>query len=266
MSLIGNPAAGNPALRPQRAYPPGVMGNALARLTVGLMAPMVRYRFFGTENLPKTGGFIAAANHVTDFDALTFTDFLLANGYHARVLAKRSLFNTPVVKNLMKSAGMIPVDRGSDKASESLDAAAELLRQGACVAIFPEGTLTRDPDLWPMEGKTGVARLALTSHVPVIPVGQWGAVNVLGRYSKVLKPFPPKTVKIMAGPPVDLSDLYGKEITAEVLHEATSRVMDAISELVGQVRGGTPPKPRFDLKLHPEYKKKQHIYPPVTRP
>jgi 1-acyl-sn-glycerol-3-phosphate acyltransferase len=235
-------------------------------LTTSLMAPMVRYRFYGTENLPKSGGFIAAANHVSDFDALTFTDFLLQNGYHPRVLAKRSLFNTPVVKNLMKSAGMIPVDRGTEKASESLDAAAELLRQGACVALFPEGTLTRDPDLWPMEGKTGVARLALATGVPVIPVGQWGAVNVLGRYSKVLKPFPPKTVRIMAGPPVDFSDLYSQEITSEVLREATDRVMDAISELVGKVRGGTPPDPRFDLRLHPEFKKKQHKYPPVTRP
>jgi len=256
-----------PALpRPQRVYPPSPTGKALATVTQGLMAPMVRYKFAGTENLPRSGGFIAAANHVSDFDALTFTDFLFRNGFHPRVLAKRSLFNTPVVKNLMNSAGMIPVDRGSEKAAESLDAAAELLREGACVAIFPEGTLTRDPDLWPMEGKTGVARLALTSRVPVIPVGQWGAVNVLGRYSKVLKPFPPKTVRIKAGPPVDLSEFYDVPLTAEVLHAATSKIMDAISDLVGEVRGGTPPKPRFDLKLHPEFKKKQHTYPAVSRP
>jgi len=254
------------SVRPKRAWPPSLAGKFFAGLTTGLMAPMVRYRFYGTENLPRSGGFIAAANHVSDFDALTFADFLFANGFQPRIFAKRSLFNTPVVKHLMRGSGMIPVDRGSDKASESIDTAVELLREGACVAIFPEGSLTRDPDLWPMEGKTGVARMAIACRAPVIPVGQWGAVNVLGRYSKVLKPFPPKVIKIIAGPPVDLSDFYDVPVTAEVLHAATSRVMDAISELVGQVRGGTPPNPRFNLKLHPEYKPKKAYYPPTTRP
>lgn len=258
--------AADPLPRNKRAYPPGLAGKFFAGLTTSLMAPMVRYQFYGTENLPRTGGFIAAANHVTDFDALTFADYLFINGYQPRILAKRSLFNTPIVKNLMRSSGMIPVDRGSSKAAESLDAAAELVEQGACVALFPEGSLTRDPDLWPMEGKTGVARLAIRTQAPVIPVGQWGAVNVLGRYSKILKPFPPKVVKIAAGPPVDLSDFYDVEMTSEVLHEATSRVMDAISELVGFVRGGTPPNPRFDLRLHPDYKKKKPHYPELVRP
>jgi 1-acyl-sn-glycerol-3-phosphate acyltransferase len=243
-----------------------VVGKGFISLVTGLMSPMVKYQFQGTENIPQSGGFIAAANHASEFDALTFAEFLLMNGRQPRVLAKRSLFNTPVVGALMKATGMIPVDRGSDKAAASLDAAAQLLKEGECVALFPEGTLTRDPDLWPMEAKTGVARLAIASRAPVIPIGQWGAVNVLGRYSRVLKPFPRKTIKIAVGKPVDLSEFYGKDDDQVALRAATSKVMDAISALVSELRGQPAPMPRFDLHLHPEYKKKQHKYPPVTRP
>ncbi|MCL1800057.1 MAG: 1-acyl-sn-glycerol-3-phosphate acyltransferase [Promicromonosporaceae bacterium] len=252
---------------PKRAHPDSILGKILTRATTDLViSPMARYQFWGTQNLPKEGGFIAVANHVTDFDALTFTDFLFANGFQPRVLAKQDLFKIPVVGTLLRATGMIPVYRGTEKAASSLDAAADLLREGACVALFPEGTLSRDPDYWPMEGKTGAARLALATKVPVIPVGQWGAINILGRYSKVLKPFPRKLVKIAAGPPVDLSEFYDQPITAELLRAATSQIMDAITVLVAQMRGEPAPSPRFDLHLHPDYKKKKTRYPELTRP
>jgi len=258
--------ANGDTFRPKRAYPDKLMARGLTNVLSGMIRPMIRYRFIDTDYLPRSGGFIAVANHASDFDALTFTDFLFANGFKPHIMAKEVLFKIPVFATLMKDCGMIPVKRGSTKAADSLKAAEVLLEQGACVALFPEGTLTRDPDLWPMEGKTGVARLALASRAPVIPCGQWGAVNVMGRYSKVIKPFPPKLIAVKVGPPVDLSEYYDREITGELLREVTSKIMDAISDLVGDLRGETPPKPRFDLHLHPDYKKKKEHYPPVVRP
>ncbi len=240
--------------------------RAVAALVRHLMYAVARYEWLGTEHLPRSGGFIAAANHATEIDAITFAQYLFDNGYEPRVLAKRGLFTTPVIGTLMRATRMIPVDRGTTQGGHSLDAAREELEKGACVAIFPEGTITRDPDLWPMEGKTGLARLALATRVPVIPVGQWGGGDLLERYGRVLRPFPRKRVRVQAGPAVDLSDLYDRPHDAATLREATSRVMAAITVEVEKLRGEKAPAARFDLKLHPEYDKKQKTYPPVERP
>jgi 1-acyl-sn-glycerol-3-phosphate acyltransferase len=238
----------------------------IVRIGRPLLYSICRYEWSGGENLPAEGGFIAAANHVSDFDAVTTAHFLIDNGYEPRILAKRTLFTTPVIGAILRGTNMIPVDRGTSDAGRSLDAAAEALASGSCVAIFPEGTLTRDPDLWPMEGKTGVARLALAAKVPVIPIGQWGQTAVLDRYGKILKPWPKKRIQIRVGQPVDLSDLYDREIDGATLREATNRVMDAIGDIVGELRGEQPPSPRFDLRKHPENKKKQRVYKKVERP
>src|SRR5690606_689346 len=122
------------------------------------------------------------------------------------------------------------------------------LEAGECVAVFPEGTLTREPDLWPMAGKTGVARLALTTRAPLIPIAQWGAQDLLGRYKKLLKPFPRKQVTVVAGPPVDLSDLYGRPLDTVVLREATERVMSAITALLEDIRGEKAPAERYVMR------------------
>lgn len=249
-----------------RAKPPSRITHAVQMLSRAAVFPFAKFRWGGVENIPREGGFIAAANHVSELDSVTFPEFLLANGRMPRILAKRALFDTPVVGAFLRQAGMIPVDRGTEKAASSLKVAEDELHEGACVAIFPEGTLTRDPDCWPMEAKTGVARLALATKVPVIPVGQWGASNVLPRYSRMPKFGKRREIQIVAGKPVDLSDLYDKPITAELLREATDRIMDAITNIVEGLRGEKAPEPRFDLKLHPEYKKKQTTYPPVQRP
>ena len=231
-----------------------------------LVAAVSKPDYRGAENLPATGGFIAASNHVSEVDGPIFSVFLYNNGREPRVLAKRALFTTPVVRWVMRSTRMIPVDRGSEKAASSLAAAAEELRAGACVAIFPEGTLTRDPDCWPMEAKTGIARIALDAGLPVIPVAMWGQTAILGRYRRLPKPFPRKRVAVLAGPPVDLADLYGRQDDHEATREATSRIMDAITNQLGELRGEIPPAQRFDLHLHPEYKAKMKNYPPVVRP
>ncbi|GAA1708149.1 lysophospholipid acyltransferase family protein [Isoptericola hypogeus] len=251
-----------PIARPEsRAY------RAVARVVRPLMFALVRYDWDGgAENLPRTGGFIAAANHVTELDAVTLAHYLFDHGFEPRILAKRGLFTAPLVGSVLRATRMIPVDRGTAAAARSLEAAAEQLGDGACVTVLPEGTLTRDPDLWPMEGKTGLARMALTSRLPVVPVAQWGAHRVLPRYGRLPRPFPRKRVTIVAGPPVDLSDLYDRPLDTQVLREATNRVMDAITAQLAQIRAEQAPAARFDLRKHPEYEAKRTTYPPVERP
>ena len=202
----------------------------------------------GVENFPTDRGFIVAANHMTNVDPLTFAHFLWDNGVVPRVLAKASLFTIPVVGSVLRATGQIPVHRNTAAAGESLGAAAQAIADGEAVAVFPEGTLTRDPDQWPMVGKTGVARLALTTRAPVIPVAQWGPQNLLGRYKKLLKPIPRKKVTIVAGPPVALDDLYDRPPDAATLREATERVMDAITALLVEIRGEAAPAVRFDMR------------------
>ncbi|MGV8966935.1 MAG: lysophospholipid acyltransferase family protein [Cellulomonas sp.] len=229
--------------RSNRAY------RNVARLIRPIMLAMTKRDWRGTEHLPVSGGFIAAANHMTEVDPLTFAHFLYDNGFAPRILAKSSLFTVPVLGPVLRATGQIPVFRGTSDARKSLQAAVEALEGGECVAVFPEGTLTREPDLWPMVGKTGVARLALTTRVPVIPAAQWGPQDLLGRYKKLLKPFPPKRVTIVAGPPVDLDDLYDRPMDATTLREATERVLAAITTLLEEIRGESAPAVRYDPRF-----------------
>jgi 1-acyl-sn-glycerol-3-phosphate acyltransferase len=220
----------------------------VARIVRPLMFSMTRVDWHGTEHLPASGGFIAAANHMTEIDPLTFAHYLWDAGFAPRILAKDPLFRVPVVGKVLHATGQIPVYRNSSDAGRSLEAGVQALRDGECVAVFPEGTLTRDPALWPMNGKTGIARLALTTQVPVIPVAQWGPQDVLGRYSKVLKPFPRKKVTLVAGPPVVLDDLYDRPQDTATLREATERIMAAITVLLEGIRGEKAPAVRYDMR------------------
>ena len=213
------------------------------------MLAMTKRDWRGTEHFPVNGGFIAAANHMTEVDPLTFAHFLYDNGLAPRILAKASLFSVPVLGPVLRATGQIPVFRGTADARKSLQSAVAALEGGECVAVFPEGTLTREPDLWPMVGKTGVARLALTTRVPVIPAAQWGPQDLLGRDKKLLKPFPRKLVTIVTGPPVDLDDLYDRPMDAATLREATERVVAAITGLLEVIRGETAPPVRYDPRF-----------------
>ena len=142
--------------------------------------------------------------------------------------------------------GQIPVERLSKNAVGAYDAAVEAVREGGCVVVYPEGTLTRDPLLWPMTGKSGAARIALETGCPVIPIGQWGVQELLPQYAKKPDLFPRKTLTMKCGDPVDLSDLLDQPRTPEVVRVATARIMEAITEIVAELRGETPPTERFD--------------------
>ena len=224
--------------------------RVLAFLLIPILNLITRRDWRGAENLPARG-FIAAANHVTEVDPVTLAHFLYKQGRAPKITAKSSLFTVPVFGSILRRTGMIPVHRGTSGAAQSLVDATARLDEGECVVFFPEGTLTRDPDGWPMVGKTGVARLALTSRAPVVPIAQWGAHELLAPYGKVFKPVPPKRVSVHAGAPVDLSDLYDRPQDTATLREATERIMAAITSQLEEIRGEKAPAERFDLRKNP---------------
>ncbi|MEU4210692.1 lysophospholipid acyltransferase family protein [Streptomyces sp. NPDC026206] len=204
----------------------------------------------GMEHIPADGGFITAVNHNSYLDPLSYAHFQYNTGRVPRFLAKAALFKGSFVGALLRGTGQIPVYRESTDAANAFRAAVDAINKGECVAFYPEGTLTRDPDMWPMEGKTGAARVALLTQAPVIPVAQWGANEAMPPYAKEnkLRLFPRKTLRVVAGPPVDLSAFYGKEPTGEVLREVTDLIMRAITDLLAELRGEPAPAEPYNLK------------------
>jgi 1-acyl-sn-glycerol-3-phosphate acyltransferase len=219
-------------------------------VVVGIVKPVLlattKPSWVDGEKIPATGGCVVAVNHVSHLDPMTLGWFLYEHGRLVRYLTKDALFRTPVVKHIVRDAKQIPVTRMTENAATAFDAAVAAIQQGECIGVYPEGTITKDPDGWPMRGKTGAARIALATGCPVIPVGQWGVQDLLPAYSARPHPCPRKTTSYKVGDPVDLDDLRGKPITTEVLHEATARIMAAITVLVEELRGEKAPAVRFD--------------------
>ena len=198
------------------------------------------------EKIPATGGCIVAIKHISHVDPLLSAHFVYDHGRLPRYLAKSGLFTNKALGGFLTSAGQIPVERLSRNAVGAYDAAVRAIGEGECIVIYPEGTLTRDPDLWPMKGKTGAARIALATGCPVIPVGQWGAQEILPPYTKRPHLVPRKNIVMKAGDPVRLDDLVALPSSPETTAEATRRIMDAITALVADLRGATPPDARYD--------------------
>ncbi len=213
-----------------------------------MLVGVTRRSWSGAEHVPRTGGFIVASNHYSEVDPLMLAHFLVDQGRPPFFLAKSSLFSVPVLGATLKSLEQVPVYRATSRARDALDAAREALAAGKPIAILPEGTLTRDPDLWPMRARPGVGRLALTSRASVIPVGQWGAQEVLGRYARRPGNLLRRPVQhVKAGPPVDLTDLYPRAEEPRAHVEATARIMAAVTGIVAELRGQTPPAVPYEL-------------------
>ncbi|MFD5752888.1 lysophospholipid acyltransferase family protein [Streptomyces sp. NPDC127033] len=202
----------------------------------------------GAEHIPADGGFITAVNHNSHLDPFAYAHFQYNTGRLPRFLAKDGLFTKGFIGAVMRGTGQIPVYRETSDALSAFRAAIDAVERGECVAFYPEGTLTRDPDLWPMSAKTGVARVALQTKCPVIPVAQWGANLLLPPYATKPDLFPRKTHRILVGPPIDLSRFYDREINPELLREATEVIMAAITELLAEVRGEPVPTVSYDYR------------------
>lgn len=199
--------------------------------------------------IPASGGCVLVINHLSHVDPLTAAVFTHDHGRLPRYLAKSGLFRKRFLGHFLRSAGQIPVERSSANAAGAYAAAVAAVRAGECIVIYPEGTITRDPDLWPMTGKSGAARIALETGCPVIPVGQWGAQDLLAPYARKPDLFPRKAIHIKVGDPVDLSDFADAAPPgAEALASATERIMSAITELVEDLRGERAPAVRYDMR------------------
>ena len=173
-------------------------------VVAGIVRPvmnlLMRKEWLGLEKLPA-GGFIAAPNHCTEIDPLVVAHMLYNQNRMPRFLAKAGLFKVPVLGFVLRATKQIPVERSTAGANRSLQIAKEVVDEGGAIIIYPEGTLTRDPELWPMKGHTGAARMALESGIPVVPMAHWGAHEVLPRYAKRLHLFPRKTSRLVVGDP-----------------------------------------------------------------
>ena len=227
--------------------PGGQTISTVIRFANAIMRPLTKRDWRHQNKVPQTGGVIFVANHISNADPLAVGQFLAFSGRWPRFVAKASVFRIPVIGRIIAACGQIPVERGSAQSTDALVAATHALEQGRALVIYPEGTITHDPELWPMRGKTGAARLAFDTGCVVVPIGQWGAQELMpGLKPSFPKLFPRKTLHVVAGDPVRLNDLPTKPVTAASLDEASRRITDAITVLVAELREATPPPHRYD--------------------
>jgi 1-acyl-sn-glycerol-3-phosphate acyltransferase len=213
-----------------------VLYDALHSVVPPLVKLVLRPRVEGLENVPATGPVILASNH------LSFADSVVIPVVVPRkvvFLAKSDYFEGTGVKGAVSRAwftglGMLPVDREDTQAAiNSLGTAQEVLARGEAFGIYPEGTRSRDGRLY--RGRTGVAHLALTAGVPVVPVGLQGTQNLQPIGARWPRP---ARVTVRFGTPLDFSDRYAGVPLGRARREATDAIMAAIAELSGQEPAG----------------------------
>ncbi|MCD0442612.1 1-acyl-sn-glycerol-3-phosphate acyltransferase [Glycomyces sp. A-F 0318] len=216
-----------------------------ANIVKGAMLTLTRRDWAGMEHVPLKGPAILVWNHYSDIDPLVIVHYVYNAGRHPRFLLKESILRIPVAGPLVRSTGQIPVKRGSAEAADSLRVLRRELAEGHVVIMSPEGTVTKEPDRWPMKGKTGVARLALESGAPVVPIVQWGALGIHDRRRSPKFKLGRKPVTVRALPPVDLSPWLGREASREDLAQVTDRIMESLRAGLAEIRGQEAP-PLFD--------------------
>lgn len=209
-----------------------------------------RRRFSGVEQLRTPGPALVVANHISHLDPVFDTVFIRTSGRLPHVMAKSSLWKLPVIGRVMAGTDQIPVERGGGAGQAALEAATTALREGKSVLIYPEGTVTKDPDLWPMRPRPGVAALALSGDFPVIPVAHWGSHRVYSSYGSGmrLRPLPRKDVHVVAGDPIDLSQWRGRPVDNRAIRDVSYLIMGRIRDMVAELRGETAPRAFFDPK------------------
>jgi 1-acyl-sn-glycerol-3-phosphate acyltransferase len=210
-------------------------------LAKGVLIPPIwlwfEWRFEGFEHIPAEGPALVACNHISNFDPLAHGYFLVKAGRRPRFLAKVELFRNPIAGPVLRGARQIPVRRGSgDRAP--VEFGSKALRRGEAVVVYPESTVTKNPDASPMRGKTGIARLSLATGVPVIPLAVWGSAPVWRRGSRISRFGRPIWVK--AGAPLDFSEHEDRAEDPATLRAVTDEVMGQLSLLVDDLRERYP--------------------------
>lgn len=247
--MTPEPARSRLPLRVANPTPVQPTYRRLARFAGWLLNLLVDTDWDDAAHLPRSGGVILVSNHISNFDPPALAHYVVWHGRWPRALGKSDLWKVPVIGPLARATGQIPVERGTARAKDALVHARQALDDGELIVIYPEGTITADPDTWPMTARPGAARLALSSGCPVIPVGQWGANFVMPGKKPVWPRFRPRrTMVFRTGEPVDLSDLLGRE-DAEAAAMAGVRIMNAVTGLVAQIRGEEPPTDVYDIRV-----------------
>lgn len=188
----------------------------------------------GIEHVPMSGPVLIASNHLSFADSVVLP---IVAPRKVVFLAKSEYFTGTGIKGRMSKAwfeglGMVPVDRSDTRAAlNSLDIALEVLGRGEAFGIYPEGTRSRDGRLY--RGRTGVAQLALTAGVPVVPVGLTGTADlqpVDATWPRLAK------VTVRFGAPINFTGRFDGVPPGRARREATDEIMDAIHALTGQER------------------------------
>jgi 1-acyl-sn-glycerol-3-phosphate acyltransferase len=236
-----------------RGIPPFGMSVAIV-LVYPFASLMFRLRYRHAERLPPRGPVLVVANHVSILDPIACARLVFDSGRLPHFLAKESVFKG-VIGGLLRSAGQIPVARFSADAHAALDAAKADLDAGNVIVIYPEGSVTRDPDWWPMQARTGVARLALTTDAVVLPVAQWGPQTVHDYHRKKLRLRLRAPAEYLVGEPVDLSAARaqvrgGAPLSAELLRETTDLIMSRVRDQLAELRQEPAP-----LTFHPRLRR-----------
>ena len=202
------------------------------------------WRLIGRENIPRSGPVIVACNHISYFDPLCHAYMIDRSGRKCRFFAKSELWKNPFLRFVLTHAHQIPVERGSGEKGP-VEKAVEWLERGELVVIYPESTITTNPDLTPMQGKTGVGRTALATGAPVVPIAVWGSHWVRPKRRKPVQRWR-RLIVLKAGDPMRFDDLKGLP-EAEAAREATDRVIGELDRLVREVHkiypdGGAVPE------------------------
>jgi 1-acyl-sn-glycerol-3-phosphate acyltransferase len=210
-------------------------------LAKGVLIPPIwlwfEWRFEGFEHIPAQGPALVACNHISTFDPLAHGYFLVKAGRRPRFLAKVELFRNPISGPVLRGARQIPVRRGSGERAP-VEVGSKALRQGEVVVVYPESTVTKNPDFSPMRGKAGVARLSLATGTPVIPLAVWGSGPVWRRGRRSVRFGRPIWLK--AGPPLDFSEHQDRSDDPGTLRAVTDEVMAQLSVLVDDLRERYP--------------------------
>jgi len=192
------------------------------------------------------GPLLLAVNHVGDFDPFLIGVALHRVGVRPRFLVKSGLLDFPVVGPVLERSGSIRVERGTDLAGHAVRVTEVALAAGGHVVAYPEGRIGLTGDGWPERGRTGMARMALAAGVPVVPVSQWGAHEVVqyglgrGKVRTLLTAlWRQPALRVHIGPPVDFSDLRPGRLGDA--NRARTRIDAALTRGLAPLRAGEPP-------------------------
>lgn len=201
-----------------------------------IAGPILRTAFrpwvTGEENIPRSGGVILASNHLSFIDSV-FLPLVIER--RVTFLAKSDYYTARgikgwAIKNFLKAAGMLPIDRSGGKASEaSLRTGLGVLAKGDVLGIYPEGTRSPDGKLY--RGRTGVARMVLEGGVPVIPVAMIDTEKVMPIGKRIPKV---RRIGVVIGEPLDFSRFEGMESDRFILRSITDEIMYELSHLGNQ--------------------------------